>query len=214
MKKTICDVMKFPNNCETVQFTACFVSMLMKAEGITEESKYIELYNLYNCVSGYSFLQKDLSSNQNLDSRWDITSQKLLREFDYYIGFTMDFAGYEFEEVQAPETKDSIFAKIKDSIDKDIPVIMQLIKEYQWVVVTGYDEKKLLYGLENSLDFFGDAPVESGDYEDELFILPDWYEKMAHAFILGNKKNTSVTIDDVHYRGIRIIESMQSKSIM
>ncbi len=37
MKKVISDVVNFPNGCETVRFTACFVSMLMRAEGITDK---------------------------------------------------------------------------------------------------------------------------------------------------------------------------------
>ena len=37
MKKVISDVVNFPNGCETVRFTACLVSMLMRAEGITDK---------------------------------------------------------------------------------------------------------------------------------------------------------------------------------
>jgi hypothetical protein len=38
MKKIIADVVSYPNDCETVRFTACFVSMLMRAEGITDKN--------------------------------------------------------------------------------------------------------------------------------------------------------------------------------
>lgn len=212
MKKIISDVINFPNDCETVRFTACFVSMLMRAEGITEKSQHSEIYNLYNAVSGYSFLQIDLSNDEHMREEWDMTCQKLLREFDYYVGFTMDYAGYEFDEVQAPETEEDIFAKVKDSIDRDIPVLMQLMKGYQWVLITGYDDNKAFYGFDGSQGYWGKSPAEPEGYEDGLFILPDWYEKLAHAFILGNKKNSGLTIDDVFRRGIQIMERMQEKS--
>jgi hypothetical protein len=211
MKKIISEVVNFPNDCETVRFTACFVSMLMRAEGFTGKGKHKELYNLYNAVTGYSFLQIDLSNDGHMSEEWDITCQKLLREFDYYVGFTMDFAGYEFDEVQAPETEESIFAKIKDSIDRDIPVLIQFTNQYQWVVVSGYDDTKTLYGYDGSQGYWGKSPAEPAGYEDGLFILPDWYDKLAHAFILGKKKNPGVIIDDVFRRGIQIMERMQER---
>lgn len=211
MRKIISDVVNFPNDCETVRFTACFVSMLIKADGITGKSKHNELYNLYNAVTGYSFMQMDLSNDDHMSEEWDFTCQKLLREFDYYVGFTMDYAGYEFEETQAPEAKEHIFAKIKDSIDRDIPVLIQYVNQYQWVIVTGYDDKMTLYGYDGSQGYWGKSPAEPEGYEDGLFIQPDWYEKMAHAFILGKKKKPGVTLDDVFQRGIQIMEQMQQK---
>lgn len=212
MKKLISDVVGFPNDCQTVQFTACFVSMLMRTEGIYGTDKHKELYNLYNAVAGYSFLQIDLSKEEHMGFPWDYTCQNILREFDYYVGFTMDYAGYEFEEVQTPESEEDIFHKIKKSIDCDIPVIIQFTKAYQWVVITGYDENKNLYGLDGSKGYWGESPAEPFAYEEELFILSDWYDKMAHAFILGKKKEINLSIEDVFTRGIRIMEFMQQRN--
>ncbi|MDF2800998.1 MAG: hypothetical protein K0S61_901 [Anaerocolumna sp.] len=211
MKKLIAGVVGFPNDCETVQFTACFVSMYMRAEGIYGIDKHKELYNLYNAITGYSFLQIDLSNVEHMSCSWDFTCQKVLREFDYYVGFTMDYAGYEFEETQAPESEDSLFYKIKASIDQDIPVIIQFKKDYQWVTITGYDDNKTLYGLDGSQGYWGKSPAKPTAYEDGLFIMPDWYNKMAHAFILGKKKETKLTIEDVFIRGIQIMEFIQKR---
>ena len=81
MKKIISDVINFPNGCETVRFTTCLVSMLMRADGITDKDcdffcgnqkgncircgqckdlipinkKHEELYNLYTAVTGFGF---------------------------------------------------------------------------------------------------------------------------------------------------------------
>lgn len=237
MKKIIADVVNFPNDCETVRFTACFVSMLVRAEGITDKNcdffcgkqkgncircgdckdlvpikkLHSQYYNLYTAVTGYGFLQIDLSNDDHMSGDWDFACQKILREFDYYVGFTMDFAGYDFEEVQAPETKDSIFAKIKASVDRDVPVLIQLMYKYQWILVTGYDDTGALYGFDGAQGYWGESPAKPVGYEDGLFILPDWYEKMAHAFILLKKKQSNVTIQDVFKRGIKIMESMHEK---
>ncbi len=214
MKRTVDGVVGFPNDCETVRFTACFVSMLMRAEGMTDDCKgrHNALYNLYTIVTGYGFLQIDLSDDAHMADGWELACQKILREFDYYVGFTMDFAGYDFEEVQAPESKQSIFMKIKASIDRDVPVLMQLAHRYQWVLITGYDdETQRIYGLDGSEGYWGPSPAKPAGYEDGLFVLPDWYEKMAHAFLLGKKRQPGVTAWDALRRGIQIMERMREK---
>jgi len=56
--------------------------------------------------------------------------------------------------------KADIFNKIKDSIDRAVPVLALFDRIYQWVLITGCDETA-------------------------RFIMPDWYEKGGHAFVLG-----------------------------
>jgi hypothetical protein len=239
MKKIIPDVVNFPNGCETVRFTACFVSMLMRAEGITDKNcdffcgkqkgncircgqcadlipinkKHEELYNLYTAVTGFGFLQIDLSNDDHMKDDWNQTCNVMLREFDWYIGFTMDYAGYDYEELIFPDNnKDVVFSKIKSSIDKDIPVLALFGRLYQWVLITGYDDDGALYGLNGSQGYWGKPiPEPTGYDENGLFIMSDWYEKAGHAFILGEKKEPTVTIQDVFKRGIKIMESMKEK---
>ena len=213
MKKIIPDVVNFPNDYETVRFTACFVSMLMRAEGLTDIKTHNELYNLYTAVTGFGFLQIDLSNDKHMSKDWNQTCSVILREFDWYIGFTMDYAGYEFEElIFQTEEKDIVFNKIKFSIEKDIPVLALFGKRYQWVLITGYDDDGTLYGLDGSQGYWGKPYAEPAGYDENgMFIIPDWYEKKGHAFILGAKKVSSITIQDVFKRGIKIIESMKEK---
>ncbi len=214
MKKIISDVVNFPNGCETVRFTACFSSMIMRADDSLKAMSHEQVYNLYSVVSGYAFLQMDLSDESQMCDGWPLATQKILRNFDYYVGFVMDYAGYDFEEVQAPESKESIFAKIKLSIDSDKPVLVQFTKQYQWVLVIGYDENGTLYGYDGSQGYWGASAAEPSGYENDCFIMPDWdwYDKMAHAFIIGEKKQSSLMIRDAFARGIRIMESMHQKS--
>lgn len=221
MKKTLSDVIPFPNGCETVRFTACFVSMLMRAEGITAQSadpapihkKHEALYNFYNAVAGFAFLQIDLSNDGHMEDSWNQTCNVMLRAFDWYIGFTMDYAGYDFEELIFPhDPKETVFNRIKASIDREIPVLALFGRKYQWVLVTGYDDDGALYGLDGSQGYWGKPVPEPAGYDEKgLFIMPDWYEKAGHAFVLGAKKAPSITLEDVMRRGIRIMESMQEK---
>lgn len=239
MKKLIPNVVNFPNGCETVRFTACFVSMLMRAEGLTNPNidffcgnqkgncircggcndlvplckKHEELYNLYTAVTGFGFLQIDLSNNEHMKTDWNQTCNVMLREFDWYIGFAMDFAGYDYEElIFQMDDKKRVFEKIKSSIDRDVPVLTLFGEIYEWVLITGYDDDDALYGLDGSQGYWGNpAAAPAGYDENGLFIMPDWYDKKGHAFILGTRKEPSVTIQDVFKRGIKIMESMKKK---
>jgi hypothetical protein len=245
MKKIISDVVNFPNGCETVRYTACFVSMLMRAEGITDKDcdffcekqngncircgqckdlipinkKHEELYNLYTAVTGFGFLQIDLSNDSHMKNDWNQTCNVMLRAFDWYIGFSMDYAGYDFDEYMFPDDndensfpKDMVFNKIKSSIDNDIPVLALFGKIYQWVLITGYDDNCALYGLDGSQGYWGNPFSEPAGYdEDGVFFMPDWYQKGGHAFVLGAKKKPTITIQDVFKRAIKIMESMKEK---
>lgn len=238
MKKIIDNVVGFPNDAESIRFTACFVSMLMRAQGIIDEEQdfycssqngpcikcgkcenvvplkrlHNEIYNLYTIVTGYGFLQIDLSNDEHMTNNWDFTSQVLLNEFDDYIDFTMDFAGYEYEKIQRPESKSSIYEKIKASIDRDVPVLIQFKHLLQWVLVTGYDDKnKSILGFDGSQGYWGASCAEPEDYEDNLFVMSDWYEKLACAYIVGVKKESKVGIRDVFKRGKQIMQVMNDE---
>lgn len=201
MKKTISNVEHFPNDGQAIRFIACFVSMLMRAEGLAGAKTHRELYNLYSAVSGFGFLQAASSIDDQQKSN------VLLRKFDWYIGFTMDYAGYEFEELIFPdEKKDLVFDKFKASIDNGIPVLALFGELYQWVLITGYDSGGVLYGLDGSQGWGAPVPAPAGYDENGLFVMPDWYEKSGYSFVLTEKKAPAVTMQEVFERGIRILQ--------
>jgi len=201
MKKTISNVEHFPNDGQAIRFIACFVSMLMRAEGLTGAKIHSELYNLYSAVTGFGFLQTSSGIKDQQESN------VLLRKYDWYIGFAMDYAGYEFQELIFPQdSKDLLFSKIKASIDNDVPVLALFGELYQWVLITGYDRSGVLYGLDGSHGWGSPVPKPAGYDENGLFVMPDWYENRGHAFVLGEKKAPAVTMQEVFERGVRIME--------
>ena len=214
MKKTISNVVNFPNGCETVRYTACFTSMIMRADNVPASSeKHEEMYNLYNAAAGFAFLQIDLSNDEHMSCDWNQTCNVMLRKFDWYIGFSMDYAGYDFDELIFPESdKASVFAKIKASVDRDVPVLALFGRLYQWVLITGYDDGGAVYGLDGSRGYWGAPIPKPASYdEDGLFYMPDWYENGGHAFVLGEKRAPTVTTADIFKRGVKIMESMREQ---
>ncbi|MCL2063581.1 MAG: hypothetical protein FWG98_04325 [Candidatus Cloacimonetes bacterium] len=179
--------------------------------------KHEELYNLYTAVTGFGFLQIDLSNDNHMRNDWNQTCNVMLREFDWYIGFAFDYAGYDFEELMpfydTGHNKEMVIRKIKNSIDNNIPILALFAKTYQWVLVTGYDDNGVLYGLDGSQGYWGKtSELEPSGYDENgLFILPDWHEKLTHAFVITGKKDITVTIQDIFRRGIKIMESMKKK---
>jgi len=210
--------------------------MLMRADGITDKNcsffcggrngdcvrcgkcenlsplgrKHEELYQLYTAVTGFGFMQIDLSNDAHMSEDWNQTCNAMLREFDWYIGFAMDFAGYDYEEfIFQEEKKEYVFNRIKASVDGDVPVLALFGNKYQWVLITGYDGGGALYGFDGSQGYWGKPAAEPSGYdEDELFIMQDWYEKGGHAFVLGAKREPSVTVSDVFRRGAGILGNM------
>lgn len=217
MKKTIPGVIGFPNGCETVRYTACLVSMIMRADGVEdaagEHPKHQALYNLYTAVTGFGFMQLDLSDDAQMREDWNQATNVLLREIDWYIGFSFDFAGYDFEEwIFQDAPKAACFARIRASIDRDIPVLALFGNRYDWVLVTGYDDAGTLYGLDGSQGYWDPPAAKPAGYDENgLFVMPDWHEKGGHAFVLGKKRAPTVTMADVGAHAVRIMEAMQQR---
>ena len=143
---------------------------------------------------------------------WNQTCNVMLRGLGWYIGFALDYAGYNCDEyIFANDSKADVLGAIQASINKDVPVLALFGKIYQWVLITGYDDDGTLYGYDGSQGYWGKPVAQPAGYDaDGLFIMPDWYEKGGHAFVLGAKKVPSVTLQEVFLRGINIMESMQA----
>lgn len=216
MKKIIDIITKLPSSCETSKFPANFASVWMSIEGLTnvnmtkEELGEIQVkaHNLYAVVSGISLIQLDLSNEGHLMPWWGPNATKLLDEYDDYVKFTMDFAGYSYERFNKETDKTIVFNSIKHSIDTGHPVLMNFGAFYDWFTITGYDDESgRLYGYDVSQDNQDDFPAAEG-YEDGMFYLSGWYEEMTDAVVVTKKSAPVITYDDVFRRMIHILENM------
>jgi hypothetical protein len=188
--KLITEIADFPN--DTVRFTSCFAAMLMRAENMGYSAdRYAELYALYTAVTGFGFIPHYHSGDSSA-ADYNQTVNHQLHTFDQYISFTMDYAGYDYEELTFPEAdRNTALSKIKSSINKNVPVLAQFGKSYDWVLVTGYDGDALI--------------IRDGN---ETAVLTDWYIKSGHIIIPGAKKTPAVTVHDVFRRGLEIMKSL------
>lgn len=232
MRKILDNVVAMPSGCETSRFVACFTSMFMRAEGMTEENievycpkqignciecgdcpglnrlrkKHEQVYNLFSVVSGYGFMQIDLSNDIHMSRDWDVTCDIMLREFDDYVKFTMDFAGYRYEVFTSSDDRDTLSDRIRNSIDYDKPVLMQFEQGLSWVVVTGYDDDGCIYGYDGSYEYWGRNLAEPDSYGGKLFRMADWHAKMTQMIILSEPFEPTMTMTDVYCRAAKIME--------
>jgi len=232
MKNIINNVVPMPSGCETSRFVACFASMFMRAEGMTDESievycpkqscncikcgdcsginrlkkRHEQVYNLFSVVSGYGFMQIDLSNDVHMSRDWDVTCDIMLREFDDYVNFMMDFAGYRYKVFTSSDDRKTLYSEIKNSIDCNKPLLMQFGQGLSWVVVTGYDDDGGIYGYDGSYEYWGKNLAEPDSYDGKLFLMADWHTKMTQMIILGEPFEPTVTMTDVYRRAARIME--------
>ena len=228
MKKIIENV-QFPMGTGAVWFPSCFASIWMRIEGITTEEQasdlkppngeccgscvqsklglyHLSTQNLYAVVSGLPFMQLDLSNEEHL-TPWYIN--RILDEYDDYIKFTMDFAGFSYERFEKGTDKAAVFDSIKKSIDADRPVLMNFGPHYTWCVIIGYDDQNgAIYGLGGNAgwnDYWKDKP---DSYEGDMFVISQWYEHMTETVIITGKTAPTVIYDDVFKRIINMLETM------
>jgi len=260
MKRIIDNVVSFPNGCETYHFAACYASALMRAENMINEKDYYvycdrqkgdciscgacgsskpqkkheNVYNLYATVCGATLFQMDLSSKEHMSKSWDTTVNNMSEEFDDYIKFTMDFAGYNYEALERIKGKEidfsdietskeyaewvkndkaKIFTKIKTSVGKNKPVLFQLNEMVgHWMIIIGYDDDNMtLYGYDGSFGYWGKNPINSCEYEDKYFFTNNWYEYLNKIVIFGDRKEPSLDMKAVYSRASKIMQEMQEK---
>jgi len=170
-------------------------------------------HNLFAVVSGISLMQLDLSDPSQMEPWWGPNTNRLLDEYDDYVKFTMDFAGYAVKRYTKEADKTAVFDAIKRSIDADRPVLVNFAPYYDWYAVVGYDDETgRIYGYDRLQGQW--APfVASEGYEDGMFYLSDWYEHMAEAVVITGKTVPTVTYDDVFWRMIAILETMDKKEL-
>ncbi len=230
MKKTIDGIHSFPLEGEAVRFTACLASLLMKLEARPEDApglpaatgcgspaagcgspatgRHWALYCYYTLVTGFGLTLFDLSDESHAHWDWSHICNVLLREYDWYIGFALDHAGYAYEEVVfQEEPREPLFQRMRGAIDRGVPVLALFGSTYGWVLITGYDDSGALYGLDGSQGCWGAAYERPAGYDGEgRFFMPDWYERRGHAFFIGERHPSTVGLGDILARAGDILD--------
>ena len=176
-----------------------------KCRGWTlREQYYWGLTNEYAFVSGQPLLQFDMSG-QDAESRDEM--QMLAREGDC-LDFMLGYAGYEYRTVEAAAGKEAVFAAVRDSLDRGMPVLLQYKVDELWLLVTGYDDTGALYGYEGgSYEGYCQRMTPAPDrYGGKLFQTTNWHEAMARAVIVGDKCPPRVSLDDAIARNAALME--------
>lgn len=232
MKKLLENIIPMPIGCETLQYNACFASLVMRVEGYDEDVSYLcgkyhkpcnqcgdcgekefnvlyakhtEIYQLLTAVSGIGALCFDFSS---IDRDYDkIVDCRLVD----YIEYTMCYLGYQYEELSAALPKENIFTHIKKSIDKDYPVLIQNKKYHTWSLITGYDDKdSTIFGYDGTYEYWRKEAKQADGYEDKVFYNANWYEKLSKVVIVNLKSKPSITNSDVINRLAKMLSSSSS----
>lgn len=201
-----------PSQPETQQgdgYVACFTSLYMAVENdLSLERKAV--YSKFTTVAGLDILTFD---HTRTTSFCRVEPEDLAKEYgiDDYVEYTMGYAGYEYERLRKNESdKECVLNHIITSLQKDIPVLMET--KNGWCVVTGYDEKGLIYGFDNT-NGGRDHRLSSDsiEYWNELFILDNWYDIMDSVVIYVCKKAPTITKRDIFSRLSRIIDDMEER---
>lgn len=167
-----------------------------------KEKIHTNFANEYAFVCGEVLTQFDMTErNKHWKEKVDIVSL-----YGDPVDFLMGYSGYTYKSYNKTEEKEFIFNEIKKSINQGIPVIFRYEPIYMYVLITGYnDENMSLYGYDGTWDcsFMQPAP---DSYENRLFCASNWYESMECMFILGERCEPSVTLDNVIARNVQIMK--------
>ena len=176
-----------------------------KCRGWTiRERCYPGLTNEYAFVSGQALLQFDMSGTDP-ESRDEL--RMLTREGDY-LDFMLGYAGYAYRTVEAAAGKEAVFAAVRDSIDRGMPVLLQYTADQLWLLVTGYDDARALYGYDGGsyADYYQRMTPAPDRYEGKLFQATNWHEAMARAVIVGQQCPPRVSLDDAIARNAALMK--------
>lgn len=187
------------------------------------ERYYLRLSNTYDFISGDALLQFDMSGTDPAmrDVRQMVSRgsgadylfgsseyQQMLSRGGDCLNYLFGYAGYQYHTIDASAGKETVFMAICDSIDHNIPVLLQYQADHLWLLVTGYDETMALYGYDggSSAEFYQKMTPAPDSYDDKLFHATNWYEAMQRAVIMGEKSDPWISLDDVITRNAAVMQ--------
>lgn len=224
--------MPMPIGCETLQYNACLASLVMKVEDYDEDVTYLcgkyhkpcnrcgdcgenefnalygkhtELYQLLTAVSGTGALCFDFNS---LDRDYDKTVDSLLGD---YIEHTMGYLGYKYQVLTTTLTKQNMFVKVKDTIERGYPALIQNKEYHTWSLITGYDDAdSIIFGYDGTYEYWRKESQQADGYEDKIFYNTNWYEQLSRVVIVNPKSKPSITNSDVIKRLLKMLSNSSS----
>jgi hypothetical protein len=232
--KQILNVIPFPDGPESSPFFGALASCLVIALGFTEDMPYFcdpkqanciecggctrttlqkhrnRLYHDYQSFTGVSFgwvWPEDESEYQTLPG-WD----KGWRWPDEFLHVIFGYAGLSWERLHKGMDEAAVLTAVRMSISVGMPVLMKLGRGPDWHIVTGYDEKGTLYGLDahnhfdHTMRLTRDVVAPQGYTNDGLCILPDWFHHFQFAIIITGRTDKTVTYSDILARIIQTLE--------
>lgn len=110
------------------------------------------------------------------------------------LDFAMKAAGYEYIRMDKVSGEREMFRQIKESIRRDMPVLMKLSDGPEWCLVTGFDEKSgAILGLDARNHYScNSATVKRCYTEDGHFIMVNWFREV-HKAVIVTGKSTDIT---------------------
>lgn len=215
------DVSPFPIGCETRRYIACLTSLYMYLEHSTN-NKHIALCDNHDehfltpckqcgtCNDSKVKLRQQIYQNILTASGIGVTRFKddfsLLHQckmideiFDYsdIIDDTMDFLSLNYHLLTKRNIKNTVFNEIKESINKNIPVIVRFGAGNYNLIVGYEDEGQVLFGYDGN-DTYNTPIITTSGYnpkgytEDNMFYIEDWFKCIDVVVIVEGKKKRIV----------------------
>lgn len=215
LNKKILDVVKvgFNGNTgdnrspESFAFPACMTSLM---EYLGEDYPRLNIeennYNYTVRTGNVSFLA---ASGMAFGLLWhkeyclgsmDLTQ---VNEHDLTIQYAFDWAGYDFEIINANNNYHTIKEKIVKAINEGIPVLaFGIIGPPECSIITGYDEfGDVLIGWSHFQEWEACEKENNG-----MFRKRNWFDNLWKIVITGEKVSKKRNIEDIIKRGLNIME--------
>ena len=204
---------KFPERYASAAYTDGSLRMGKCVSGDTN-AIYEKTKSLYGLVSGHTAMLFDMTDKFLCTRTYTEICDTVLREFDDYVKYSMDYAGYEYTSFNNKVSKNELFAHIKNSIDKDMPVLMQFKKNKSWAVITGYNEElQIICNCNRNHSYFrSHADDLSKDESDTHFLISDWYSELDLLYIVRDlPQKSELTIKNAYDRFNELLEFILDK---
>ncbi len=168
------------------------------------ERRYQNLANEYGFVTGQALLQFDMSG-QDPASRDEL---HMLGRGGNYLDLAFGYAGYRYHSLDVATDRAAVFAEIRDSIDRGLPVLMQYEAEQLWLLVTGYGDDLTLYGYDGGsyADYYRKMLPSPDGYEGKLFRSTNWVDAVRRVVIVEGPCAPTISLDDVIARNASLMQ--------